>query len=66
VARYVIRPRSDGEAPPGSAEDTWFTDPLLPGVTVSDHEPVFTGLLDSKGEEIWRAPREIGFGRNID
>lgn len=31
--------------------------------TVSDHEPTFTGLLDATGEEIWRAPRSIGFGR---
>lgn len=31
--------------------------------TVSDHEPQFTGLLDAGGDEIWREPRTIGFGR---
>lgn len=30
---------------------------------VPDHEPSFTGLLDASGEEIWRAPRAVGFGR---
>lgn len=34
--------------------------------TVDDHEPTFTGLLDKDGEEIWRAPRSIGFGRRDD
>lgn len=31
--------------------------------SVADHEPTFTGLLDAQGEEIWREPRSIGFGR---
>lgn len=31
--------------------------------TVDDHKPTFTGLLDENGEEIWRSPRSIGFGR---
>jgi len=31
--------------------------------TVPDHEPTFTGLLDVTGEEIWREPRSIGFGK---
>jgi len=34
--------------------------------TVPDHEPTFTGLLDPSGEEIWREPRSIGFGRRDD
>jgi hypothetical protein len=61
--RYFTRPRSDC-APPGSAEDTWFTDPLLPNVDVPEHEASFTGLLDAKGEEIWRGPNPMGFGRD--
>ena len=30
---------------------------------VAEHVPTFTGLLDATGEEIWREPRAIGFGR---
>ena len=40
------------------------SDPLLPGISVADHTPSFTGLLDAKGEEIWRAPNPMGFGRD--
>ena len=38
--------------------------PLIPNIDVPEHEPSFTGLLDSKGDEIWRAPRPVGFGRD--
>lgn len=31
---------------------------------VPDHEATFTGLLDVNGDEIMRAPRPIGFGRD--
>lgn len=31
--------------------------------SVDEHVPTFTGLLDAQGEEIWREPRSIGFGR---
>ena len=30
---------------------------------VPDHEATPTGLLDKDGNEIWRQPRAIGFGR---
>ena len=30
---------------------------------VDEHVPTFTGLLDATGQEIWREPRAIGFGR---
>jgi hypothetical protein len=63
MSRYFSRPRAEGTLP-GSAEDTWFTDPLLPSVDVPEHKPSFTGLLDSKGKEIWRSPRPMGFGRD--
>jgi len=43
----------------------WDDDvPLLPCIDVPEHEDSFTGLLDSRGEEIWRAPRPVGFGRD--
>ena len=43
----------------------WDDDvPLLPSLDVPEHEDAFTGLLDSRGEEIWRAPRPVGFGRD--
>ena len=43
----------------------WDDDvPLLPSLEVSDHEAAFTGLLDERGDEIWRQPRPIGFGRD--
>ena len=32
-------------------------------ISVPDHEARFTGLLDAQGEEIWEAPRAMGFGR---
>jgi hypothetical protein len=31
--------------------------------SVDEHVPTFTGLLDRDGDEIWREPRAIGFGR---
>lgn len=34
--------------------------------SVDDHVPTFTGLLDANGEEIWKEPRAIGFGRRED
>jgi hypothetical protein len=39
-------------------------DPLLPSLSVPEHEEAFTGLLDSNGDEIWRQPRPVGFGRD--
>jgi hypothetical protein len=60
MARYVRRPRADWiEDDCVGNEDT-----LLPHLTVDDHEAVFTGLLDAKGEEIWRTPNPMGFGRD--
>ena len=32
--------------------------------TVSDHEATDTGLLDTTGEPIMRAPNPIGFGKD--
>ena len=38
-------------------------DPLLAEITVSDHEPVDTGLVDQRCYPIWRGPEPIGFHR---
>lgn len=35
--------------------------PLLLDLTVSDHEPVDTGLVDQRGDPIMRGPETIGF-----
>lgn len=43
----------------------WSDDyPLTPDISVPDHEPVDTGLVDSRGDAIMRAPRPVGFGRD--
>jgi hypothetical protein len=53
MSRYVARPRA--------APDGGFDDPLIPHLDVSDHRPVRTGLLDMRGDPIWRCPEPIGF-----
>lgn len=43
-------------------EDDHYGEPIRPDApTVDDHVPVDTGLLDAKGDTIWRAPNPIGF-----
>jgi hypothetical protein len=59
--RYFTRRPRAGLDYPRIADHV--SDPLVPALEVSDHEPTFTGLIDKGGEEIWRAPRPIGFGR---
>lgn len=39
----------------------WDCPPLLPNLSVSDHEATDTGLLDATGNTIWRAPNPMGF-----
>jgi len=56
---FTRRPKATVEI-----EDDWYTDPLIPNVDVPEHEAAFTGLLDAKGEEIWRGPNPMGFGRD--
>lgn len=56
--RYVRaskRPRAD-----------WIDDdgPLIPGITVDDHEAVDTGLVWQDGTPIKRTPNPMGFGRD--
>jgi len=61
MARYFTK----ASAPKANwiADETWV-DAQSHVPTVADHEPTFTGLLDARGDEIWRAPRPIGFGRD--
>lgn len=59
MTRYTRKPKSWCED-----EDAWDYDTLIPDLTVCDHEPVNTGLLDADGFEIWREPFPIGFGRD--
>lgn len=58
MTRYRIgarKPRAD-----------WIDDdgPLIPSLTVDDHEDVDTGLIAATGEPIYRVPNPIGFGRD--
>mgnify|MGYP003432027334 FL=1 len=57
MTRYVSGPRPRA----------FFYDddpPLVPDLTVDDHDMVDTGLLDGDGNVIWRAPNPMGFGRD--
>lgn len=61
MARYFTRTKAI------APKCDWDNDhPLLPCLTVSDHEATDTGLVDHRGNPIFRAPREMGFGRSID
>lgn len=59
MARYFTQPKQ--EAP--RAEYDWFM-PLVPHLTVPEHEAQDTGLVDHKGNPIKRSPNPIGFGRD--
>jgi hypothetical protein len=60
MARYFTRPTS---GKPLFIETPLWDDaePHRPSLSVSDHEASFTGLLDERGDEIWRGPNPIGF-----
>ncbi|MFS0736915.1 hypothetical protein ABC347_07685 [Sphingomonas sp. 1P06PA] len=57
MSRYSRRP-------PRACDDEDYDPPLIPDLTVPDHESVDTGLLWADGSTIWRDPNPIGFGRN--
>lgn len=61
MARYFVRPSSNGWV-----EGDYFAPEAntLVSITVHDHEAIDTGLLDSSGDMIWRAPNPMGFGRD--
>lgn len=46
----------------------WLDDdgPLIPDLSVDDHEAVDTGLLWEDGTSIYRVPLPIGFGRDSE
>jgi hypothetical protein len=52
IGRVVRRPRAH-----------WLDDenPMLPSLTVDDHEAADTGLITTAGEPIMRLPEEMGF-----
>lgn len=60
MARYVRGTDST------SIRADWFNDdnPLLPPLSVADHDTKDTGLVWRDGKPIMRAPNPIGFGRN--
>lgn len=35
--------------------------PMLPPITVNDHKPIDTGLIDHRGDPIMRGPNPVGF-----
>lgn len=54
-AKAAKRPRAE-----------WLDDeyPMLPSLTVDDHEASDTGLVDEGGDPIWRAPNPMGFWKD--
>lgn len=59
MSRYASRPR---------ALEGWYDEdlPLLPHLEVSGPHDVDTGLVDVKGEPIYRLAIPIGFGRDTE
>jgi len=58
VSRYFTRKRPT----------QWIADdlgpeyaPMIPSLSVSEHEATDTGLLDADGNTIWREPNPMGF-----
>ncbi len=45
-------------------EDETYAEPARLEITVSDAQPVPTGILDASGSEFFRLPNPIGFGRD--
>lgn len=58
MSRYFTRPRSFFVA-----DEVW-SEPMIPAITVADHEAAETGLLDHNGDPIWRAPNPMGFSKD--
>ena len=57
--RYIRKPVSVGWV----EDDVSSSDaPLIPSLSVDDHECVDTGLLWCDGSPVLRAPNPIGFG----
>ena len=58
MSRYYSQPRAYWIDEDGDAMQ------VVDGVSVPEHHPVDTGLLDVRGDPIMRAPYPIGFGRD--
>lgn len=59
MSRYFTRPAAI------KPRAEWYDNaPLLPQLSVTDHEAIDTGLIDHRGDSIMRAPNPIGFGRD--
>lgn len=57
MPRYFTRAKR-----PRADDDLWTDDISRPhSIEVCDHEATDTGLLDARGDMIWRAPNPIGF-----
>lgn len=68
MPRYFTRPTANRQATLTVRADDYYAEapPYVTNLTVCDHEATDTGLLDQYGDPIMRAPREMGFGREID
>lgn len=64
MPRYFRKPPAPRSYEDDDEDYDWPSDPLITNLEVIESEAVFTGLLDSDGEPIWRAPNPIGFGRD--
>lgn len=61
MPRYFTKPRGYV----ADDLDAW-DGPLIPEITVPEHVPIDTGVLDADGAKIFRQPRPVGFGRMED
>lgn len=62
MGRYVARAKCGEIRPVRSYWDDGA--PLLPSLCASELIPVNTGLLDARGNELWKLPNPVGFGRD--
>jgi hypothetical protein len=61
MGKYVRQPQQSAR----ERNTEWWADdsPLLPSLSVAEHEPTDTGLVWADGSAIYRTPNPIGFGR---
>lgn len=67
MARYFTQPSAVIVPEPMIWENTYISrTAMVPGVCASDFVATDTGLLNSRGERILRAPNPVGFGKDED
>ena len=66
MARYFTRPRVRAYAPLWVEDESYRDAAHRDTPQVCDHEATDTGLLDVRGDAIWRGPNPIGFLWDID